>query len=259
MCTPPPKSDDVVRAALATEPFFLEQAAQLGYSPSDLQITPEVTRVALWRVLRDLLREVAESGGATFVPVPEAAYDERGLLLPELDAGDVTHANGDLRGDGLAAAPPLLLPAGGAMTQHPYKSQPDRAFWSRSVSRDFVPWHVPGGHRAAAPVRRPHRLGGQLLRLQRDPVAGLGRPATTSRTEAPAPVAGVPRREPRLPQLQRRPTATSTRLASCASCSTARAARSTRSRTGGTTATRSSTRSGRDCATLRPPTASSTC
>ena len=29
------------------------------------------------------------------------------------------------------------------MTQHPYKSQPDRAFWSRSVSRDFVPWHVP--------------------------------------------------------------------------------------------------------------------
>lgn len=29
------------------------------------------------------------------------------------------------------------------MSQHPYKSQPDRAFWSRSVSRDFVPWHVP--------------------------------------------------------------------------------------------------------------------
>jgi hypothetical protein len=29
------------------------------------------------------------------------------------------------------------------MTQHPYKSQPDRAFWSRSVSRDFNAFDVP--------------------------------------------------------------------------------------------------------------------
>jgi hypothetical protein len=94
MGTPPPKSEALVRAALATEPFFLEQAAQLGYQPGDLLITPEATRVSLWRVLRDLLREVAEIGGATYVPVPAGTYDERGLLLPEFDAGDVTHANG---------------------------------------------------------------------------------------------------------------------------------------------------------------------
>jgi hypothetical protein len=94
MCTPPPKSDGQVRAALATEPFFLEQAAQLGYDATDLQITPEPTRVALWRVLRDLLQEVAEAGGATFVPLPPGTYDDHGLLLPEYDGGDVTHANG---------------------------------------------------------------------------------------------------------------------------------------------------------------------
>ena len=98
MCTPPPKSEAVVREALATEPFFLEQAAQLGYDAADLKITPEETRVAMWRILRDLLREVAETGGATFVPVPPEAYDNRGLLLPELDAGDVTHANGTYGG-----------------------------------------------------------------------------------------------------------------------------------------------------------------
>jgi hypothetical protein len=94
MCTPPPKSEQLVRAALATEPFFLEQAAALGYDATDLQITPEPTRVALFRILRDLLQEVAEEGGATFVPLPPGTYDEQGLLLPEFDLGDVTHANG---------------------------------------------------------------------------------------------------------------------------------------------------------------------
>jgi hypothetical protein len=93
MCTPPPKSESQVRAALATEPFFLEQAEKLGYDASELQITPERTRVALWRVLRDLLQEVAEAGGATFVPLPPDTYDENGLLLAEYDGGDVTHAN----------------------------------------------------------------------------------------------------------------------------------------------------------------------
>jgi hypothetical protein len=94
MCTPPPKSEPVVRAALSKEPLFLEQAAQLGSAPGELRITPEVTRVALWRILRDLLRETAETGGATFVPVPPSTHDERGLLLDEYDGGDVTHANG---------------------------------------------------------------------------------------------------------------------------------------------------------------------
>ncbi len=94
MCTPPPKSDELCRKALATEPFFLAQAAELGYDAADLRITPEETRVSLWRVLRDLLHEVAETGGATFVPLPPGTYDDRGLLLPEFDGGDVTHANG---------------------------------------------------------------------------------------------------------------------------------------------------------------------
>jgi hypothetical protein len=93
VCTPPPKPDSLVRSALATEPLFLEQSAELGYDAGDPQIAPEAVRVALWRLLRDLLAETAAAAGAPFVPVPPEAVTPDGLLRAEYSDPDVTHAN----------------------------------------------------------------------------------------------------------------------------------------------------------------------
>lgn len=93
LATPPPKSDDLVRKALTSEPHFLQQAAELGYPADELEVTPAITRVALWRVLDELLQEKTEAAGATFVPIPDGTTDEDGVLLPEFDFGDATHAN----------------------------------------------------------------------------------------------------------------------------------------------------------------------
>ncbi len=91
--TPPPKSDDFVASALASEEFFLSQARLAGLAVEDIVVTPAATRVALWRALQEQLAQVAVELGATFVPVPSAAIDADGTLLLEYCQLDVTHAN----------------------------------------------------------------------------------------------------------------------------------------------------------------------
>ena len=91
--TPPPKSDVLVSKALVNEPHFIAIAERLGYPADQLEVTPAITRVALWRVLDELLQEVAATTGATYVPIPPSCADEDGVLLPDYDNGDATHSN----------------------------------------------------------------------------------------------------------------------------------------------------------------------
>lgn len=91
--TPPPKSELQVRQALAQEAFFVDRARELGVRLDQLCITPAPVRLAMWQVIQDRLQEVACDAGATFIPVPAAAFGQNGMLLPAFCAPDASHAN----------------------------------------------------------------------------------------------------------------------------------------------------------------------
>lgn len=89
--SPPPVRDDGFIAAAADLYFRDAGIAQAGVAPAGL-------RFRLWRLASRLLRAQVEALGCRLMPVPEAARDADGFLLPEL-AGDATHGNaryGDL-------------------------------------------------------------------------------------------------------------------------------------------------------------------
>ncbi len=91
--TPPPKSDQIVRATLASDPYWAVVARELGLELDNVSVTPAAVRVALWRVLQDLTRDQAGKAGATFIPVPASAMSSDDLLLDCYGNPDVTHAN----------------------------------------------------------------------------------------------------------------------------------------------------------------------
>jgi hypothetical protein len=93
--TPPPKRQSLVRANLASELWFAPIAERLGVSVAELPITDEYVRLAMWETLHSQLREVCGEFGVTVIPVPNAAVDSQGFLLPQYSAPDATHANGD--------------------------------------------------------------------------------------------------------------------------------------------------------------------
>lgn len=91
--SPPPKSDGAIRSVVQEDPYFIAQATSLGMSLADLKITPAATRLAMWSILQDMIRECADEAGAVFLPVPDDVTDINGILLEELSAPDATHAN----------------------------------------------------------------------------------------------------------------------------------------------------------------------
>ena len=91
--TPPPKSEQIIRATLASDPYWVASVRQLGLEMDNVKVTPVPVRIALWRVLQDLLRDRADRAGATFVPIPAAAVGSDDLLLDCYGNPDVTHAN----------------------------------------------------------------------------------------------------------------------------------------------------------------------
>lgn len=93
--TPPPKSDSAIRSVIQEDPYFIGQATSLGMDLADLKITTAATRLAMWSLLQDMLRECADEAGATFLPVPGDVVDAHGILLPEFSAPDATHANAE--------------------------------------------------------------------------------------------------------------------------------------------------------------------
>jgi hypothetical protein len=91
--TPPPKSDDQIRAAFENDPWLAEWAVRLGMTESTLRITPLAVRVELWKITQELLRDLSDEWGMTFVGVPDRAWSS-GALPAQASAPDCTHANG---------------------------------------------------------------------------------------------------------------------------------------------------------------------
>lgn len=90
--TPPPKRQAEVLANLAREPWFAEAARAHGVSAVD--VTGELDRLRMWRIVQQRLREIAGDYGVVFVPGPADAVDGDGFLLAAFSADDATHANG---------------------------------------------------------------------------------------------------------------------------------------------------------------------
>jgi hypothetical protein len=92
--TPPPKGDDDrVRAYLSAEPGLVALAAERGFAIADVPLTPPLVRLKLWRVVQEMMAELAGANGASFVEVPPEAQDDTGFLRPEYWVPDATHAN----------------------------------------------------------------------------------------------------------------------------------------------------------------------
>lgn len=94
--TPPPTGDDKhLSEAVFREPTFPEFAKRIGVKLEEVVFASRLTRLKLWIVLQDLLREAAERAGAEFFPVPAALRDPEGFIRLEHRFGDVTHANAE--------------------------------------------------------------------------------------------------------------------------------------------------------------------
>ncbi len=92
--TPPPKGDqEAIRRLLGSEPHFVASAEAANTSIATARLTDPALMHKLWSLVQDMTREVAESCGSIFVPVPPFACTQDGFLREEHWSGDVTHAN----------------------------------------------------------------------------------------------------------------------------------------------------------------------
>jgi hypothetical protein len=91
--TPPPKTEDDVRAGIAIEPYFVGLLADQGLTPETAPVTNATSRVAAWEALQDAMAEVAHSAGAHFLAVDPQTQTPEGTLLSEYSGPDATHAN----------------------------------------------------------------------------------------------------------------------------------------------------------------------
>lgn len=92
--TPAPKEDDAfIRMRLGKEPYFIRAAERLGVDVATVPLSPALLRYKLWLVLQDLLREMALTTSAKFVPVPAETQTPDGFLHPSCWLNDITHAN----------------------------------------------------------------------------------------------------------------------------------------------------------------------
>ena len=77
--TPPPKSDPAVRQSLEREPVFTKRAKELSVDVTNLRVTSEVVRLAMWQVIQDALGQAAVEAGAIFFRCPRARWDRMAL------------------------------------------------------------------------------------------------------------------------------------------------------------------------------------
>lgn len=108
---PAPKRDGPeLRARLAAEPFYAQQAEKLGATPQTVALTDGFVRLKLWRLLQDLGAQTAKKFGAVYVAAPEQTLDGDGFLKEEFWSRDVTHANRAYGRLMLAKTLPELIP-----------------------------------------------------------------------------------------------------------------------------------------------------
>lgn len=94
--TPPPKGDvTVIRATLNREKYFAERLAALGSSADLIPLISPAILYKMWRLIQNMLRELAGRRQVQFVPVPAETQTSDGFLRREFWSSDVTHANND--------------------------------------------------------------------------------------------------------------------------------------------------------------------
>lgn len=86
VATPPPK-EDAHHILAHAETYFRERGI------SGIGVTPASTRLKLWVLQHEALRNFCAKNGLMFVPAPGSARDESGYLLREYYADDATHGN----------------------------------------------------------------------------------------------------------------------------------------------------------------------
>jgi hypothetical protein len=92
--TPPPKAvTAAIRAALDRQDFFLERVAALGHSVDTIPINSPETLYKMWKLIQNMLRDIAEKYALQFVPVPRESQTPAGFLREEFWSSDATHAN----------------------------------------------------------------------------------------------------------------------------------------------------------------------
>ncbi len=97
--TPAPKSDITRFVAMIRQSrYFAGVAQRQGLDLATVATTPPRILLKMWRVIQELLAEVAADKGATFVSVPPETMDGSGFLHERCYAstgkeGDITHAN----------------------------------------------------------------------------------------------------------------------------------------------------------------------
>lgn len=92
--TPPCKGDpNFIREIVMGSRYFQDAAKKLGRDVSTVEINDSSVRVKLWRLLQQMMADIAQRAGATFLPVPNFVLDPDGCLKREFWAHDVTHGN----------------------------------------------------------------------------------------------------------------------------------------------------------------------
>ncbi len=114
--SPPPIAD--VPFLEAHPGSFAELMQARGFAPA-------LFRYKVWRLQSALYRETCAQLGVEFLPVPPEMMDDQGMMVQQAWNYDPTHGNALYGSHVLARI---------ASMTHPYKSQPDAAFWSRAVA-----------------------------------------------------------------------------------------------------------------------------
>ena len=90
---PAPKPLIHIKERITQEKFFTDIADSLGVRAQDLEITSDSLRVELWKILSEMLTEIAVELNVGFINSPEDSLDSNGLLREIFWTPDVTHAN----------------------------------------------------------------------------------------------------------------------------------------------------------------------
>ena len=90
---PAPKPLTHIQSCILQEKYFTDIAESLGVVVSDLVVASDSLRLALWKLISEMLESYANSMGLHFLDTPIQSLDGSGLLLEKYWVADTTHAN----------------------------------------------------------------------------------------------------------------------------------------------------------------------
>ncbi len=121
--TAPPPKESTAHILKSVETAFLERGIQ------DAGVSPAPLRLRFWHMQNEVLGALLAEHGIPLLPPPPGTQTPDGYLHPDFYASDATHANNAYGARVLQQIQDYAM-----MTDHPYKSLPDKAFWRRAVA-----------------------------------------------------------------------------------------------------------------------------